>query len=556
MMAAAWILAVALGGGVQGMQAGPPPPPPPAMPPRPENPRGTAVVRGRVTSAATGRPLRRAAIRFTAEGGRGDWRTSTDVAGEYELAALPAGRYTVTVTRSGHLQTQHGQPRYGEPGTPLDIADGQKLDRLDFALQRAGMASGRITDDSGEPVVGVQVHPMVYQFYEGRRALVPAAGTAHTDDTGHFRLPGLPPGEYVLSARSRETWAGDQDPKRTFAFAPSYYPGTARAEEAQRVRIGPGQEVSQLDFRLVEAPTATLSGTATSQDGTPLANAAVALTAEIMGPGGGTMSIVGQARSLPDGSWRIPNVPPGEFVLRVTGMGGDGAPETAQQRLTVAGADLEDLALRTDGGAIVSGQVIAETGALPTTGAALRVYTQRVEPDRRAARPGPNDGTVKADGFFSYLSSSGEVYVRVMGLPPGWAVKQVEAGGRDVTDAPLSVRGGRPLSGVRVTVSNRFATVSGRLSDDKGGAAAGVVLLYPADAEKWPLAGARTTRADASGAFRFNTVKPGEYLIVALESVLGWQAADPEFLDAQRSRARRIDVIGAEPESVNLEVIR
>ena len=108
----------------QAIQGGPPPggrqggPPLPGAPPRDARTpaqTGTAVIRGRVFAADTGRPLRRARITVSpgdigAPGGPpGDNRTmSTSVDGRYEIKDLPAGRYIMSVQRSGHLSNRCG----------------------------------------------------------------------------------------------------------------------------------------------------------------------------------------------------------------------------------------------------------------------------------------------------------------------------------------------------------------------------------------------------------------------------------------------------------------
>ena len=66
---------------------------------RPSSPAGTAVVRGRVLASDTGRPLRARAITLSGpELGREGRSTSTSLDGRYEIADLPAGRYTIRVT--------------------------------------------------------------------------------------------------------------------------------------------------------------------------------------------------------------------------------------------------------------------------------------------------------------------------------------------------------------------------------------------------------------------------------------------------------------------------
>src|SRR5436309_4203678 len=84
--------------------------PPPSSPPRDRRPAatGTAAIRGRVFAGDTNRPLRRARIIISApELGSDSRNTSTDADGRYEVTGLPAGRYTLRVTRSGYLPLRY-----------------------------------------------------------------------------------------------------------------------------------------------------------------------------------------------------------------------------------------------------------------------------------------------------------------------------------------------------------------------------------------------------------------------------------------------------------------
>jgi protocatechuate 3,4-dioxygenase beta subunit len=92
--------------------------------------------------------------------GRGGGVTSTDAEGRYEIKELPAGRYNVTASKGGFVQGSFGQRRPGEPGTPIDLSDGQSADKVNFVLARGGVISGRIVDDGGEPVSGTMVAAM------------------------------------------------------------------------------------------------------------------------------------------------------------------------------------------------------------------------------------------------------------------------------------------------------------------------------------------------------------------------------------------------------------
>src|SRR5262245_14430046 len=78
-------------------------------------------ITGRVLTADTGRPVKRARVFISAAelpSGRG---ILTDDAGVFDFSELPAGRYTMTVSKSGWVSLSYGQRRPLQAGTPLQL---------------------------------------------------------------------------------------------------------------------------------------------------------------------------------------------------------------------------------------------------------------------------------------------------------------------------------------------------------------------------------------------------------------------------------------------------
>src|SRR5947208_1778627 len=197
---------------VDGQQQAQPGPPASRQPAR-DTPAGTDIptpagrIMGRVLAADTGRPVKRARVFVSAAelpGGRG---ALTDDNGVYDLSELPAGRYTVTVSKSGFVSLSYGQRRPLQAGTPLQLGDGQQLRNVDFQLPRGSVIGGRVADEDGEPMPGVMVRVMRYQYLQGDRRLTPA-GSGQTDDKGQFRVWGLMPGDYYVNAIARLSFPG------------------------------------------------------------------------------------------------------------------------------------------------------------------------------------------------------------------------------------------------------------------------------------------------------------------------------------------------------------
>src|SRR5687768_14057382 len=162
---------------------------------------GTAIIRGRVVELGTGVPVRR--VQVVARAGEAANQSHTvmaDDSGRFELTKLPAGRYQLSAAKGGFVTLQHGQRRPLEPGRPLVVANGQTLTDINFTLPRGSVISGRVVDPFGDTVTGASVQVHAYRYVNGRRQLTMAGSGAPTDDRGQFRIFGLLPGDYYVSA--------------------------------------------------------------------------------------------------------------------------------------------------------------------------------------------------------------------------------------------------------------------------------------------------------------------------------------------------------------------
>ena len=213
----------------------------------------------------------------------------TDAEGRFEFRELPAGRFTLQATKSGFVNVQYGQTRPFESGKPIELADKQSLDNADISMPRGSVIAGRIVDEFGDAIPDVSVTAMRQTWQNGRRRLVPSPGrVAQTNDLGQFRIYGLPPGDYYVSASLRSggglemiemdlmvtsgasASAGPTASAPKSGYAPTYYPGTPNVAEAQRITLAAGQESPSADFALVAVRLAKVSGIVIGSDGKPL----------------------------------------------------------------------------------------------------------------------------------------------------------------------------------------------------------------------------------------------------------------------------------------------
>jgi hypothetical protein len=506
--------------------------------------KGTAILRGKITAADTGRPLRRVRITVTAPELSEPRSVSTNLQGIYELRDLPPGRYTVAATRTGYLTMRHGQRRPGEAGQPLQIADAQLIDKIDLALPKMGVIAGRITDEVGDPLAGVNVMPMRVRYFRGQRRLVPSGGSGllRSDDTGQYRIIGLEPGDYFVMAHTRETWT-QGDEKNTLGFVITLFPGTTVAAEAQRIKVGVGQEVSGIDIPMIPGRAISIRGTATRSDGTPLVGESINLTQEFAGPSGSSSFGFGGGKVAPDGTFVLKNILPGQYKVSVKAPAESGRPlEGAQTIVNASGADLEGVTLVTGGAGSISGRIVTDAGQPPSfPGTRLRVSTTPLEPDSTFTTFAEDNGRVRDDWTFDVRDVMGAHRVSVAPLPSGWGIRAVEVEGHEAADTGLTVQPGQRAD-VTIVISNKMATLAGTLRDDTAKPVAGTIILFPEDPANWRENSrhVRTARPDQSGTFELKLLPAGDYLVAAVDYVQDGEWNDPEYLKSIHDGASRV----------------
>ena len=512
--------------------------------------KGTGAIKGKVVAADSGKPIRRVQISLSSPDFSESRSISTTAQGVFEFKDLPAGRYSLSATRSGYLRLQYGQRRPGEPGRPIQLIDAQRITNADFALPRSGSITGRITDELGDPLGDVSIFPAQWKYFRGKRRMVPVSGGGpfnRTDETGQFRITGLEPGEYFVLATSRTTWTVDDHPDEKIGFLPTYSGGTANPMEAQRIKLAMGQEASAGDFAMVPGRVATISGTATYSSGLPIAGESINMVQEFAGPGSSSSFGMQGAKVNPDGSFLIKNVAPGEYRLSVRGPGDKDHPaEGVTMTVSVTGEDLTGIVLAGGSGGSLAGRVVSDTGeAVPSPASSrMRVFATPVDPTSTYTSFDNDNGRVKDDWSFELTNVYGLNKLSINPMPTGWAVRRIEYDGKDYADVPVDLHGGQKLDGVTIVLSKSLPRINGTLLDERGQPAEATALIFPEDSARWAENSrlVRTTRPDAAGTFELRNVIPGDYLAVALDYVRDGDWADPEFLEKLRADGKRVQV--------------
>jgi hypothetical protein len=524
---------------------------------------GTARLRGRVVGGDSGAPLRRASVHLSGENLEESRSAFTDEQGRWEIKDLPAGRYSLAALKTGYVSQQYGQRGPTENGKPIEVADGQALDNVNFNLTRGSVIAGRVTDEFGEPIAEVMVAALRYRHYNGRRRLVPAARPDQTDDGGNFRLYGLAPGDYYLSATPDGSMGIGATSEDRSGYSATYYPGTGSAQQAEKVSVGPGAEMSGLAFSLVPVRTANVSGTVMTSLGKPMTGAFVTAMAS-SADGFGSMSVGGGNQVREDGTFSLASVPPGEYLLQAQTMapGADGQGEVATAMVTVAGEDLSGVALVASRGVLIRGRVAFDVkppaGSVQPISIGVAGLPKDPLGEMMAWFGSDMSGRVADDWTFELRARTSPVLVRTMQVPPGFSLKSVFWRGEDVTDEGISFKGTETINDVQVILTARSSTVSGVVTDDGGKPVIDyAAVIFPEDSARWiPYSSRmRLARPDQRGGFVVKELPPGRYLGAALSHIEDGEESNPELLERLRSVATPFTLQEGERKAVTLKVV-
>ena len=491
---------------------------------------GTGVIRGRVVRADTGEPLRRVQVRvdeWSTNDLSGPAATMTDAEGRYELKELPAGRYQLKARRGGYVEVAYGQRRPFERGRPLELGEGAVLQNIDFALPPGAVITGRVVDETGEAVAQAYVSLARRRYIDGARRLVADSGSS-TDDRGEFRIFGVPPGDYVIVAKFEARDMGSRDRVR---YVPTYYPGTPVASEAQRVTVGQGQEVPGITIALARAATATVRGVIRSSGQASFGPFTLVSAREIDGPEAYGQTATAMAAG--DGSFAIAGLLPGAYFLEARSTSES---EFASMEVVVNSSDVTGVILMLSKGATARGRIRFDTGNPPPGLRPSQVFVMPTLVDHRMAGTDMSGGppVTRDDWSFELKGLRGRGFIRA-GTLSDWQMKRVRRESVDVTDTPLNFA--TDVDGLEIELTQRLTSVSGGVSDDRGGAALdATVIAFADDPEKWGPHSRfiESARPDQQGRFTIQGLPPGRYLAIAVGYLEPGEERDPDVLESWR----------------------
>jgi sarcosine oxidase gamma subunit len=582
------------------------------------------VITGLVVDASSGRPVGAAIVQITGAplSGRvdpsrppGQPRILTGSDGRFVFRDLPAGSFTIAVTKAGYSEGASGRRVIGGTSQPVVLTAAQRTAETSIRMWKNAAITGTIVDEAGEPVVGLQVRALRRTVTGGRRRFAPAGTTATTDDRGAYRLSGLAPAEYLvttshpaLSANMSafadvRTGRGGSGAElaavigppgtanaiqvgnaqvmlgrggaippppvggRMQIYPPIFYPSALAPAQAMTIALTSGEERIGVDLQLQPVPTVRVAGTLMAPSG-PAGLVALRLVPA------GVEDIPAEAlapASVTDGagSFTFAAVPPGPYTLKASNMLATPGPTRGgdlywlAMPIAVSGDDVDGVVAVMRPSLRISARLEFE-GASPKPGAQSQRPGQftpapfTLEPDDLGPFPNAMGGMALQSGeqvFTLGGYAAGKYRVRVSGSPTGWMFKSAMLNGVDVSDTPFEFT--RDIPDLVLTFTDRWSGIGGTVQG--AGAGGAMVLAFTTNPQAWENTGTvprrlKSTRANAKGEFGISSVPPGEYYVIAVpeEQAADWR--DPKALEVLARQATQVSIAEGEHKMIDLRL--
>jgi hypothetical protein len=567
---------------------------------------GSGSISGRLVSAdGSSTPVRRAQVTLVSTD-RAVGRTAvTDDEGRFAFSGLPAARYLLEARKAAYLNGAFGASRPGGAGVPLTLAEGQHLTDRHFTIARGAVVTGAVRLETGAPAVGVTV-AVLYPEMRGETEVLnspPVRSTATTDDNGVYRIYGLPPGEVVVVATTRErindgtpidfiqTGPGEVaraielarngsatsgpapfqiTPGSIVTFAPVFFPGATDLGGATRLTLAAGEERPAIDIRLRLVSTAFIGGTVTGPDGAPVVGAQIRVAGGTeLGTLGGAIGGIASGQSSEQGRYMLGSLVPGQYLLMAVAVergptppppadGNTPAPPSALwalQEITVAGRNL-NVPLQLQPSLIATGRVVVDS-ASPSpdlTG----VEMQLVRAGNTPIFLGGAAPISTIDRSFRMPMLPGRYRMSISQASGSrWVPVSSMLRGQDTLDVAYDVRAGDPISDWVVTITDRPSELAGTITDAAGRPAPDYfIVVFAADRTFWTRPSRRVvqTRTGADGSYLIKGLPAGQYRIAALTDIEFSGAIPPAFLESLVASSLPVSITDRQRTTQNLRI--
>jgi hypothetical protein len=513
---------------------------PSASPKKPDEPV-TGVISGRVVNES-GQPLAGASLSIRPVNSVGTSRTTTsDLEGNFRMSGLEPALYIVSGNAPAYttLPNETGQPTYYRLG-----------DTVNLELIRGGAITGTVTNSVGEPVIAVRVRATMVRDTRGEAPRSLFTTEQPTDDRGVYRIYGLRPGTYVVSAGG-PGFSPTFNPYDTDAatFAPS-----STRDNAAEVAVRSGDDTT-IDIRYRGEPGHVISGAIKSSGPN---GASISLA-----PSGGTALLSTTFQPMGARGFAFYGIADGDYDLiaqETTSGQTSTTPVLALsevKHVTVKGADVTGIELVTKPLGSISGKILMEPSKAPECeGKRAPLLSETLvrfqQPEKESGKEDllqtriySASGSPDASGAFTLRNlSPGKYRFEPVFYANYWYLQSItmSTGGAkpQKTDAAANwttLKSGDQLANLTITIAQGAASIRGHVPVPEGAAAPSGMFAYLVPAEPDKVDDVLRYFVSAIGedqTFAFNNVPPGKYF-----ALLDAQASSLSKLRLPESAATR-----------------
>ncbi len=454
-------------------------------------------------------------------------RAATDYEGRYRLTNVPAGRYTLMAIAPALVG--ESEDTYGLTGKMVTIAEGETVEKIDFALVKGGVITGRVTDGDGLPVVGerLQLNQADRSVQNRRRGLSNINPFMYeTDDRGVYRLYGIAPGRYTISiGESAEVGSVRFGAGGRGYYSRTFHPAVTEEAKATIIEIGEGTEATNVDISVGRKSNSfTATGRVVDESGKPVAGVRVGHGA-VMRDGNRMGGFGWGSISDAKGGFRLDGLLPGRYAAFVWNEGEgsmDSYSDTATFEITEGNVSGLEIKLHT--GSSISGITVIEGATDRATLAKLSQLSLSVNVETEGLTA-PNYAMIKIapDGSFRLTGlRPGKARIYLANYPPipGFTLGRIERDG--VSQREIEIPPGAQITGIRAVIEYGSGSVRGLVKVENGTLPENTRLIVYArrrsDAAGPPNRGAQI---DSRGRFVIEGMAPGDYDLTLQAFVIG-----------------------------------
>ena len=518
--------------------------------------KAKCTLAGTVIKDQGGEPLKKAMVEIIAEDQEqgSNYTAITDSEGKFKLDSVRPGRYRVFVERSGFIEVDKHRHRSAE--VAISLQAGQELSDLVLRMLPSAVITGRVADEDGDPMPNVEIAVLHYAYNTGHRRLE-TERSERTNDLGEYRIGGLLPGSYFVSAspppdfwsfsQARDNDQPDSAAQPDTGYATTYYPGTTNRSQAASVELHPGDDMP-VDFNLVPVQAFRIHGTVANVAKGTSKKGVVMLRLQ-----DASQVISSAAEVDKDGNFEIRHAVPGSYALLFASGEGEST-VTAHQDVEVGNADVDGLRITPLAASQIHGQVRIDGNSRVDLSELFVSLTPAEGEDFRSSI-GSDRGQVKRDGSFELKNVPAGTYtVHVEGQSQNYFLKKITVGGHDASDSSFRVGGG--TLAMDLVISTNVGVVFGAVVDDKNQPVANaVVVAVPAAEHRKQLERYQKTVTDQAGRFALRGLIPDDYTVLAWQDVEDGAYYDPEFLKQYQDAGQAVHLAEGGRESVVLKAV-